>query len=248
MNCQTVRTEVHIEPDAPLVQAHLATCQRCAAYAARFARLDAVLRPELVVPAPVTLTSRVEATVALPLRLEAALRAELIVPAPAALTVRLLNLVPEPARIASTVDVVVRNALFVQAPPDLTARLLDLVPHTTATPVPVAPARPRRWVVATVYFITAALVLLSMVYAGQVYSAVATQFGLQTWLGQIASLPATLLEQLYTYVPQSRIVVGTVVRLQQPLQWLLVALVLWAIFDMTQRQSQRQAEQKRQYA
>jgi hypothetical protein len=33
--------------------------------------------------------------------------------------------------------------------------------------------------------------------------------------------------------------VGTLVWLQQPLQWLLIALLLWAVLDMSQRQKQR---------
>lgn len=254
MNCQTMRTEVHIEPTAPAVQAHLGTCAYCAAYAERFTRLDRVLRAELVVAAPAVVTDELEriTTVSAPSRLDLALRETLLAQAPAALTTRLLDLVPRPVPITSPVDTVVRDALLVQAPAALTARLLDLVPQMAAStqvaPVvpsqPVARPQPRRWVVATVYFATAALLLLSMFYAGQIYSTVIGQLGLQYWLAEIASLPAALLSWLYETVPASRIVVSTFVGLRQPLQWLLVALVLWAIVDMTQRQGQR----GRQYA
>lgn len=254
MDCQTLRTEVHIEPGAPAVQAHLDRCASCARYAERFTRLDRALRAELVVAAPAAVTCQLELTVAQPepTRLDAALRAVVLAEAPPALTARLLDLVPRPAPVHSPVDAAVRDTLLVQAPAALTARLLDLVPQMTApepaapvvAPLPVAQPQPRRWVVATVYFVTAALLLLSMVYAGQLYSMVVAQLGLEAWLTEVATLPAELLNQLYTLVPQSRIVVGAFVRLQQPLQWLLMTLVLWAIVDMTQRQNQR----GRQYA
>lgn len=254
MDCQTTRTEVHIEPAAPAVQAHLGTCAACAMYAERFTRLDRMIRTELVVAAPTVVTHQLELAVAQPepTRLEAALRGAVLVQAPPALTARLLDLVPRPAPVASPVDALVRDALLVQAPSALTARLLDLVPQMTAPapvvpvaqPLPVAQPQPRRWVVATVYFVTAALLLFSMFYAGQIYGMVVAQLGLEAWLTEVASLPAQLLNQLYTLVPQSRIVVGALVRLQQPLQWLLMTLVLWAIVDMTQRQNQR----ARQYA
>lgn len=254
MDCQTMRTEVHIEPAAPAVQAHLGTCAACAMYAERFTRLDRMLRAELVATAPAVVTHQLELAVAVPepTRLEAALRATVLVESPPALTARLLDLVPRPVAVPSPVDALVRDALLVQAPPALTARLLDLVPQVTAVapvvpvvqPLPVAQPQPRRWVIATVYFVTAALLLFSMVYAGQIYGIVVAQLGLEAWLTEVAGLPAQLLNQLYTLVPQSRIVVGAFVRLQQPLQWLLMTLVLWAIVDMTQRQNQR----PRQYA
>lgn len=250
MDCQTLRDEVHIEPTAPAVQAHLSTCPYCAMYAERFARLDRVLRAELVVAAPAVVADELALAVATPAptRLERALRETVLVQAPPTLTARLLALVPQPARVVSAADALVRDALLVQAPAELTARLLNLVPQTmpSVQPVPVVAPRPqpRRWVVATVYFATAALLLFSMIYAGQIYSTVITGLGLEQWLETIAVLPGQLLAQLYETVPYSRNVIGAFVRLQQPLQWLLVALVMWAIVDMTQRQSQR----GRQYA
>lgn len=249
MDCQTVRTELHIEPEAAAIQEHLSSCAACGSYADRFARLDQALRTELVVTAPAAVAQELALAVAAPAadRLELALHQVTLVEAPAALTVRLLDLVPQPARAVSPVESAVRDALLVQAPPALTARLLDLVPQPAAHPslAPAVPApvlakpQPRRWVVATVYFVTAALLLFSMFYAGEIYSTVIRELGLQEWLTMVAGLPAQLLSTLYTAVPQSRIVIGAFVRIQQPLQWLLVALVVWAIVDMTQRQSQR---------
>jgi hypothetical protein len=251
MKCQTVRTELHLEPDATGVQGHLAECAGCAAYAARFARLDGVLRGELLVAPPPALQQRLAmlpAPVPIPDRVAAAVRSELIMPAPAALTQRLLALVPEPAPVLSPLDLVVRDELVVQAPPALTARLGGLVPQMSAE-LQAARPRPRRAVVATVYFVTAALLVLSLMFAGQVYSTVITELGLEAWLARIAGLPAELLTLLYSYVPQARVVVGTLVELQQPLQWILVGLLVWAIVDMSQRQRDHQSSPRpQQYA
>ncbi len=266
MDCQIVRDDLHVEPTSAAVQAHIGSCARCSNYVARMARLDRVLRGELVASAPATLSAQLAAlpNTSTPgrSRLETVVRDELVVLAPAELSARLRALVPERqaerSRVQAPVDVVLRDALVLQAPADLSARLQTLVPQRAAevpamapTPViapPVAAARPRPWVVATVYFVTSALLLVSLFYAGQVYSLVAAQLGLEQWLAEIAALPTTLLNQLYAYVPQARAAVGVLVRLQQPLQWMLVTLVLWAVVDMSQRQRQGYAEAPRRYA
>jgi hypothetical protein len=255
MDCQTVRTEIHVEPTNPAIHTHLQGCARCARYAERMARLDISLRSELVLAAPEVVAVELQALVAAPARsadrLDHAVRDELLMVAPAALTARLQSLIPEPARVASPLDAVLREALVVQAPADLTARLQSLVPAA----VPAAPSvtvahRPRQWVIATVYCVTAALLFLSLMYAGQIYSLMLAQLGLSEWLSQIGRWPADALDLLYSTVPQARVVVGLLVRLQQPLQWLLAALVLWAVVDMSQQQGTRehQGSRERQYA
>jgi hypothetical protein len=256
MDCQTVRTEIHIEPANAALQRHLQSCDHCARYAERMTRLDAVLRAELFVPAPVAVAAELQSLAARSSpahdRLDVAARDELLLTAPADLTLRLQSLLTQPARAESTLDRALREALVVEAPPALTARLQSLVPQVAPAvalePAPVA--RPRRWVVATVYLVTAALLMFSLMYAGQLYSLMINQLGLSTWLSEIASWPAELLNQLYTAVPQARVVVSALVRIQQPLQWLLVALVVWAVVDMGQRQAapERQSQRERQYA
>jgi len=262
MDCQIVRDDLHVEPTSVTVRAHLTGCPRCSAYAERMARLDRMVRGELVTLVPDTLSVQLETLATAPQQplntLDAVVRSELVISAPEALSARLLALVPaqqlEPARVSTPADVVLRDALVLQAPADLTARLQALVPQIAApasapvAPAPVVPVGPRRWVVATVYAITSALLLLSLLYAGQVYTTVLTQLGLEQWLAQVSQLPAWLLAQLYAYVPQARAVIGVIVSLRQPLQWLLVALVLWAVIDMSQRQRQNYGEGTRQYA
>jgi hypothetical protein len=248
MDCQTVRTEIHVEPASPVIHTHLQGCARCARYAERMARLDTILRPALVVAAPEVVSVELQALAApVPVydRLDRVARDELLMPVPAALTARLQALVPEPARVASPLDAVLREALVVQAPPDLTARLQALVPVAVPAARSVAAVpRPRPWVIATVYCVTAALLFLSLLYAGQIYSLMIAQLGLSEWLSQVGRWPAEVLDLLYSVVPQARVVVGVLVRLQQPLQWLLAALVLWAVVDMSQQQGSRE----RQYA
>jgi hypothetical protein len=258
MDCQTVRTEIHIEPANAALQDHLQSCGHCTRYAERMTRLDAVLRAELFVPAPRAVAAELQSLAArsspAPDRLDVMARDELLLTAPPDLTLRLQSLLTQPARAESSLDQVLREALVVEAPPDLTARLQALVPQ--AAPLvaleltPRAVARPRRWVVATVYLVTAALLMFSLMYAGQLYSLMITQLGLSQWLAEIASWPAELLNQLYTFVPQARVVVSALVRIQEPLQWLLVALLVWAVVDMSQHQGQRrhQRQHKRQYA
>lgn len=254
MDCQTVRTEIHIEPTNAALKVHLESCVRCASYAEHMRRLDGVLRAELFVPVPAAVSAELQAVAVRPARahdrLDVAARDELLVAVPADLTARLQSLVVPPARARSPLDLALRDALVVQAPPELTARLQALVPQTAPVVVPelVPAVRPRRWVVATVYFVTAALLLLSLMYAGQIYGLMIDQLGLNTWLSEIASWPAELLQQLYTTYPQARTVVSTLVRMQQPLQWLLIALVVWAVVDMSQRQGPREGPRGRQFA
>lgn len=244
MNCQSVRTEIHCEPQS--VQAHLSACPGCASYAERFARLDGVLRVALRQQAPAELSLAVQALPSAPgspARLDAAVRAELVVQAPPALTQRLLALIPRPHPLRTPMDFALRDQLILQAPAELTARLAALaagqpLPQSLSLPV----HRPRRWVVSTVYAVTAVLLFMSLMFAGQLYGAIAAQLGIEQLLAQIAGLPAQALDWLYTVVPQSRVVISAIVELQQPLQWLLLALVLWAVFDITQRQGRSSAQ------
>lgn len=235
MNCQTVRTELHCEPDS--VQAHLRVCPGCASYAERFARLDGVLRGELRLQAPSELSRSIRmlpAASGAPARLDTALRAELVLQAPPPLSERLLALVPRPNPVRTPVDAALRDQLILQAPAELTTRLAALAAGQAALSVPAR--RPRRWVVSTVYAATAVLLVMSLMFAGQLYGAIAAQLGFEQLLTQLAGLPAQGLDWLYSVVPQSRVVVSAIVELQQPLQWLLLALIMWAVFDITQRQ------------
>src|SRR3712207_714612 len=136
MDCQTVRTDIHIEPTNAAIHAHLQMCASCASYTERMARLDRVVCAELVVAAPAAVTAELQAVATSSGSaydcLDRALRDELLAPAPAALTARLQSLVLEPARAGSALDLAMRDELLVQAPAELTARLQALVPQAAA--------------------------------------------------------------------------------------------------------------------
>jgi hypothetical protein len=235
MECRIARTMVHEAPADGAVQAHLQVCPSCATYAAYFARLDRILSSTLVVPVPPTISMQLQSLIdTVPdsaTRLEALLRAELVTPAPPALREQLLALVPEHTRLPARIDMVLREELMPPVPLGLAAQLQALVP---APKTPLPQLRPRRWVIGTVYAVTAVLLFVGLMVASSLYQLMLTQLGLAGWWSDIAGLPAMLLNSLYNYVPQSRVVVAAVVWLQQPLQWLLAALLLWAALDRSQ--------------
>lgn len=199
--CETMRDDLHIAPADAQVQAHLAACAACATYAQRFARLDQVLRGELIAQAPANVSAHLHATALAPTRsserVDQAIRAELMPVVPETVSDRLLALVPQP-RSAAALDHALRDALVVQAPLDLSARLQALIPHIAVAP-PVAAPRPRRAVVATVYAVTTLLLLLAITVAGQLYGLVLAQLDLSEWLARLATLPGDLLTQLYAW-------------------------------------------------
>jgi anti-sigma factor RsiW len=243
MECHTVRTMVHEDLADAVVQEHLQACAECARYAECFTRLDQALQSILVVPAPAAVSEQLRAlpngNMAVP-RLDHTLRDELVTTAPPMLTERLLKLVPDRLAQPGRVDSAVRDALITQAPAQLTARLRALVPsQAIVSHARVVQPQPRRWVIGVVYTITAALLLIGLMFAGSLYQLILAQLGLEAWWADIAGLPAVLLNNLYVYVPQSRFVVGALVWLQQPLQWLLAALLLWAALDRTPSQTGR---------
>ncbi|WP_026369925.1 hypothetical protein [Kallotenue papyrolyticum] len=235
LDCRTARDDWQVAPEAAAVREHLASCPRCARYAERLARLDAAARPEVLRNAPPAVTQallRLAQPAASESRLEAALRQELLLPVPPQLSARLVGLVAEadvPA-LPSRAEAAVREAVLLTAPPELTARLQALV-HA-APPV----AQPRRGIVAAVYVATVALLAVALAYTGQLYAFVIEQLGLQAWIAQVATLPGEALARLYQVIPQARTLIDALAQAQQPLQWLLVALLLWAVIDMRQRQ------------
>lgn len=235
LDCRTARDDWQVTPDAAAVREHLAACPRCARYTAHLARLDAAARPALRCSAPPGVTQallRLAQPAAPASRLEAALRQELLLPVPPQLSARLVGLVAEadvPA-LPSRTEAAVREAVLLTAPPELTARLQALI-HA----VPPA-AHPRRGIVVAVYVATMALLAVALAYTGQLYAFVIEQLGLQAWIAQVTTLPGEVLARLYQVMPQARTLIDALAQAQQPLQWLLVALLLWAVIDMRQRQ------------
>ena len=158
-------------------------------------------------------------------RMAAALRSAVVVEAPPELSTRLLALArPEPH--PSRLDHALQQALVIPAPPRLCRRLATLAPGPSAA----IPAR-RPWVM-PVYALTALLLGVSLVVAGQVYGLALEQLGVgDLWRG-VAQLPAVWLDQFQAFFPQGRQVVALFASLQRALQWVLVGLLMWAVLEM----------------
>jgi Flp pilus assembly pilin Flp len=161
-------------------------------------------------------------------RVSSAVRAALLVEAPPDLSARLLVL-SAPAARPARIDMALKSALVVQAPPDLSQRLLQLVPAQPA----VTPTWSRR--VQIVYGLTAVLLAVVLVAAGQVYGLALQELGIGEFWQGLAALPAEWLDQLYRLFPQGRYVVEAFWSLQRALQWVLIGLLMWAVIEMRSR-------------
>lgn len=150
--------------------------------------------------------------------LDGVLRTELAWEAPAALTARLAALAANPAA-----------ALAEPTPAPAV-----LAPSLAAALAPSAPAmiaRPKPWIVATVYLLTAALVAVSLLVAWQVVGAVAPQFELSGLLTQLLALPERAQSYINQKLPQSRYAIDLFLQVRVQLMWLLLVAVLWAALD-----------------
>ena len=158
-------------------------------------------------------------------RVAQALRAAVVVEAPPELSARLLALaapVPQPARL----DVALKQALMTPAPAELSARLQQLIPNST-----VVPAKRPAWVM-PVYALTAVLVAVLLIGAGQVYGLALQQLGVSELWHAAAALPSQWLTELYAVFPQGRYVVDAFLALQRALQGGLIGLRMWAVLEM----------------
>ncbi len=137
----------------------------------------------------------------------------------------------------STIDRLVAEQLTWQAPPELTARLATLTYQQGAALVAQAP-RVKRWVAYTTAVLVALSILVWVTPALSAYTMISQELGIvaavaavqgwwvvaQGWLAD--SMP--MLESLTVVQP-------FVATLQQFSQLLLVALIVWVIFDDWQK-------------
>ncbi len=151
--------------------------------------------------------------------LDVVLRAEMTWEAPAALGARLLALAANPAAALE------QAATLEQAPAP--------APLAAPAPAPAVPARsrPKPWIVTTVYGLTAAVVVLSLLVAWQAVVLFAPQFDLSTVLTQLLALPQQGLAYLNKALPESRYAIDLFLRVRVQLMWLLLVAVLWAALD-----------------
>lgn len=144
-----------------------------------------------------------------------------------------------------TLDVVLRAEMTWEAPAALSAALVALAANPAAAlaqaPAPLggpaaAPAvparsRPKPWVVTTVYGLTAAVVVLSLLVAWQVLAVFAPQIEIGAALTQLLALPERAVAYLNAALPQSRYAIDLFLRVRVQLMWLLLVAVLWAALD-----------------
>lgn len=158
-------------------------------------------------------------------RVMSVLRTELVIEAPADLSLRLLALAaPQPQLAPARLDMALKTALVMAPPPELSRQLAAL-----AGPAAM-PAR-RRWVM-LVYAMTAILLAISLVFAGQIYGMAIRELGLSEIWNSMTLVSGQWLAQFYTNFPQGHYVVDAFRTLQQALQWVLVGLVMWAVLEM----------------
>lgn len=136
------------------------------------------------------------------------------------------------ARRNAALDLALRAELNVLAPALLTARLLAMAANPlTALPAALARPAPKAWYVKVVSFLTIAAVVISLLVIWQLLVLVAGQIGLNDALIQLSQAPALGLARLTEALPQSRFVIDAVVLIRDQSLWLLLAAVLWAVFD-----------------
>ncbi|GAC1359896.1 MAG: hypothetical protein NVS4B8_29240 [Herpetosiphon sp.] len=162
-------------------------------------------------------------------RMDAALRAALVVEPPAELQAQLLLLTTQ--LLPPRVELATRSALILDPPPELHARLMSLVPATRRATVPAVAARRHHW--AAVAYATAFMAIgMVLVLGTTLYGQWLDQTGLTTLFLHWLAMPGVFLGRLYTVVPTLQVIVHGYVLLQQPLQWLLVALMMIGILQM----------------
>jgi hypothetical protein len=163
-------------------------------------------------------------------RVDQMLRASMVLEVPADLSARLLALaapVEQPARL----DIALKQALVMPAPAELTVRLQQLVPSVAVQP------RRRPWIM-PMYVLTAALAIVLLIIAGQVYGLALQQLGVSELWQAAAALPGEWLNRLYAIFPQGRYIVDAFLSLQRALQWVLIGLLMWAVLEMRGRSPQ----------
>lgn len=139
----------------------------------------------------------------------------------------------------SRLDVALRGEMRWEAPTALSDRLLALAATMPLTPEeaqpvsprPLARPQPKGWHVTLAYVLAALAIGLSLAVLWSVGSALAGSLEVQTFLAQLQALPAQLMAQLTTTLPESRFVVAFFLYVHDKLLWLLLAAVLWAVLD-----------------
>ncbi|GIV96928.1 MAG: anti-sigma factor [Herpetosiphonaceae bacterium] len=126
-------------------------------------------------------------------------------------------------------DTALKAELVVTAPPELTALLVAMVPALASG----APIRTKRWyrqrLIAAL--IASVLVSASVILLALGFHWFAQFVGADQIVATVTSWPGVLIEYLYYWLPASQYVVEAILSLREPLQWIVIALLLWRAFD-----------------
>ncbi len=140
---------------------------------------------------------------------------------------------------AKAFDHAVKSSLIQAVPDDLTARLLALVPGLVVTP---ALVRTQRWKRQRRAFMWASSLLTILALVGMVYGVylLGMSLGMGHVLADLGTVPSQFFDWLYRTIPSSRQVVAFMLAIQQPLQWTILLMLIWQVWErMPQAQTLR---------
>jgi hypothetical protein len=125
-------------------------------------------------------------------------------------------------------DSVLRSTLNAAVPDDLTARLLALVPGLVQPMV-----RSKRWMRQRRALVIGGGMLGLVALAALMYGLymLGVYLGVGDALATVGTWPGIALDWLYNRVPSSRQVMATLIALRQPIQWAIVAALIWLIWE-----------------
>ncbi|GAA5529885.1 hypothetical protein [Herpetosiphon gulosus] len=142
------------------------------------------------------------------------------------------------ARRAEAFDTVVRSAMITSVPDDLTAKLLALVPGL----MPPMLVRSKHWKLQRRAFVGlsgfASILALGLLIYG-VYL-LANTVGVGDWLATASTWPGVAIDWLYRHIPSSRSFVAAMIAVRQPLQWMILLLLIWQVWERMPLPNNRQ--------
>ncbi|WP_110520413.1 hypothetical protein [Herpetosiphon llansteffanensis] len=133
------------------------------------------------------------------------------------------------ARRAEAFDTVVRSAMITSVPDDLTAKLLALVPGL----MPPLMVRSKHWKLQRRAFVglsgVASILAIGLLVYGLFLLAGAV--GVEQWLASASTWPGVAIDWLYRHIPSSRSVVAAMITMRQPLQWIILLILIWQVWE-----------------
>lgn len=137
------------------------------------------------------------------------------------------------------IDAALREELRWEPPSVLTAQLMAIALQASH---PTSVSRPRRWYIITIYSLTAVVMAVSLAVAWTYGGSLLMQAGLSNALAWVFDIPAQWLAQVIQTQPDSQRLIEFALRVRDQLLWLLLAAILWALFDRAPQSSLARTE------